>query len=32
VLYLSGRRSAAEVELVGNPAAIETLRTTTLGI
>ena len=32
VLYLSGRRAAAEVELHGNPDAVDVLRTATLGI
>jgi uncharacterized protein (TIGR03085 family) len=32
VLYLGGRRGAAEVELRGNPDAVEALRTTELGI
>jgi hypothetical protein len=32
VLYLAGRRDAAQVELSGNPDAIEKLRTVKLGI
>ncbi|MEX2292546.1 MAG: TIGR03085 family metal-binding protein [Acidimicrobiales bacterium] len=32
VLYLQGRRSAAQVELSGDPAAVEVIRTAALGI